>query len=671
MQNVDVRPEVIKRLAVHKAFEIIFDPEKPRYHPDAIGNDDLLSGEAKYFWDAKGKMINHVCFGHTTSKANGNNIKFNDYMEDGTPHDTTYICRTPGCKYYKVLFNNVIDLWMVATKNVPVDELYLAGDEFVESLKELCEICGIPYNAFSSSSATFSEEEKEAYLISKAIEETITLYHENLLDPTSNFSKEAINYILYDRSFLFVYLTDTFEEEMISVLSEQGISSDDIKNAIQELKLDCQNKEFDKSLASKSTKFFIESKAREKAMEFIVKEKFGFAPGKSGWTWAYNRVKGKYSDEILVKSGIIGIDEETGKAYDRYYSRVTIGKIFKGKYNNIYGRATWKNIDKSKRHYKRGGFTPTPLNYDIATRYKIVGLVEGEWDTKALNILGFDNFMETGGTNGFTNDLIDDLVDIRNRNTKNDRVQEFLLAGDEDLPGQAANIDIGGRLRKSGFPVKVMLLTEGDPNDYVTKYGSVAKEKIQTLIDEAISYEAFYILYTIEKLPRNSFADKKAAMEHIRPYAECLPADETLFVAKEVAKKMGEPDSFADYILTAWGVLQKQKLFVGFEEAKDSPWIILTKEQEVYQIAKMKFNLKNTVLIRNIESFFEELVVHNEETNLPIQNLVLDNSFSEEEVLYFKKSFPSFKLQNFDVDAKILEESKPNDLKTRFKKITV
>ena len=156
---------------------------------------------------------------------------------------------------------------------------------------------------------------------------------------------------------------------------------------------------------------------------------------------------------------------------------------------------------------------------------KYLILVEGFMDVIRLSTIGIKNVVATMGTS-----LTINQIKLLKRLSNN-----IYLCFDGDNPGKLANINNGEELIKHDINIKVISLDNNDdPDSYVLKNG---KEKFETLIEEAKSYQEYYMEYQKDNI---SITDIKEVTEYINKVLEKLKYNNNAIEKELVLKKLAK-----------------------------------------------------------------------------------------------------------------------------------
>lgn len=279
-----------------------------------------------------------------------------------------------------------------------------------------------------------------------------------------------------------------FIEALKFLADRAGIEVDDTKNEKQLRKLNL-NKALYK-INQETARFFYGSLNKTKiAMDYLTGrglnestiKSFGLGYAPNAWSSLQNHLKQKgFSQELMLKAGLIAKSEKSGNYYDKFRNRVMY-PIFDLKGNVIAfgGRV----MDDSKPKYLNSPETPVfskgeniyGLNF-VKKQQNIenIIIVEGYMDAISLHQFGIVNAVASLGT-AFTENQAKLLKRFSN---------EIIIAYDADTAGQAATLKGLAILEKEGCIVKVLTIPSGkDPDEFVRKEGADAfRERIRKSI---------------------------------------------------------------------------------------------------------------------------------------------------------------------------------------------
>lgn len=350
-----------------------------------------------------------------------------------------------------------------------------------------------------------------------------------------------------------------------------------------------------------------------------------------------------------------------GDAFKAKFVYLTFPTIYKGKYGTIAGRNIDINCKKEDRHYKLHGSTELPAGMDSLHDAEEFGIVEGEGDKVSAYAMGLKHVMEARGTNGLKPEYIEYIAEIRKENP--DKCRKCYLIYDPDGPGRAAVEITGRRLVDINVEVvvvrlpKVEVVVDGekkmkylDPNDLMTTYKENCVAIFNKHLKEAISYDAFMLLYRLEKAPDLSTDSAiRMAFKRNREHIDGIPKDELIFIMEEVLdvlEQSGKDRSKLEKGLKwAWfGEESKEESEQnpGFEVARMQSWLMVTDDEAVYNVWKKQLKLPNAVHILDAELFVKEL-----KNSSITKNITFDQNIDKQTGRYLWTELKGFNLTLF------------------------
>jgi DNA primase len=250
--------------------------------------------------------------------------------------------------------------------------------------------------------------------------------------------------------------------------------------------------------------------------------------------------------------------------------------------------------------------------------------------------------MEARGTKGFKRAHAEKIRQYRL--TDPSKCKKAYMVFDPDKPGKDAVMNIAKMLVEVGIEVLVITLPtitkdaevlQLDANDMLEEYQDQAAEEFLQLKEQAISFDAFCLLYKLGKEDVTNLSEARMAIKRVSEYLDVIPKLERVFILEEVLNNLSpaflkvglDKDLLRDYLKELWVHQEVKKPIEGLEKAdknKQPSWLV-TRDEETFE----KFNnkLSNLLLVRNLSLFKEKL---------DGKKLLFDCSFEKEEVIEFK-----------------------------------
>lgn len=241
--------------------------------------------------------------------------------------------------------------------------------------------------------------------------------------------------------------------------------------------------------------FFSNLMNNQNAKEYFLKrgikeetiKKFGLGYANDSWNslMFYLRKKG-INDGLLEEAGLISVNKEKGRKYDRFRNRVMFPVFdYQGKVIGFGGRV----LDDSKPKYLNSPETLVfqkgtnlyglnfALKHNMSERYFVI--VEGYMDLISLHQYGITNVVASLGT----------ALTINQARLLKRYADKVVISYDADLAGQMATLRGLEILRTAGFDVRVLSIPQGkDPDEYVRSNGREAFLKLINNAEPLIDY---------------------------------------------------------------------------------------------------------------------------------------------------------------------------------------
>ncbi len=216
-------------------------------------------------------------------------------------------------------------------------------------------------------------------------------------------------------------------------------------------------------------------------------KKFGLGFANDSWNslMFYLRKKG-INDTLLEEAGLISVNKEKGRKYDRFRNRVMFPVFdYQGKVIGFGGRV----LDDSKPKYLNSPETLVfqkgtnlyglnfALKHNMSERYFVI--VEGYMDLISLHQYGITNVVASLGT----------ALTINQARLLKRYADKVIISYDADMAGQMATLRGLEILRTAGFDVRVLNIPQGkDPDVYVRSNGKEAFLKLINSAEPLIDY---------------------------------------------------------------------------------------------------------------------------------------------------------------------------------------
>jgi DNA primase len=276
-------------------------------------------------------------------------------------------------------------------------------------------------------------------------------------------------------------------------------------------------KQLEGTLEGKAARAYLEDRNLDK--DALSRFGLGYAP--SGGDELLRHLKGKYSEKLLVESGLISREQQGGRLFDRFRRRITFpisnesGRIVafgcralgddQPKYLNspetpIYSKSNvLYHLDRAKEGIRRQDFAI---------------LVEGYMDAIAVARAGISNVVASCGTS-----LAEQQIKLLGRFTK-----RVVVNYDPDAAGQSATERSLALLLEQDFEVRVLALPpvgnkKADPDLFLREKGA---EEYLKLLKDAPSY-VDYLISRARQMDLSTGEAKSRAVNFLLPYVQKIP----------------------------------------------------------------------------------------------------------------------------------------------------
>src|SRR3984893_8690209 len=271
-------------------------------------------------------------------------------------------------------------------------------------------------------------------------------------------------------------------------------------------------KQLEGTLEGKAARAYLEDRGLDK--EAMAGFGIGYTP--SGGDALLRFLKPKYSEKLLVESGLVSRDP-SGRMFDRFRRRITFpisnesGKIV------AFG---WRALGDDQPKYLNSPETPIYSKSNVLyhmdrakegiRRQDFAILVEGYMDAIAVARAGISNVVASCGTS-----LAEPQIKLLGRFTR-----RVVVNYDPDTAGQAATERSISILLEQDFEVRVLALPgKADPDKFIRDQGADAYRK---LLKESPPYVDYLIAPARE--PEMPTAESKLrAVNFLLPYVQKIP----------------------------------------------------------------------------------------------------------------------------------------------------
>ncbi|HKV62348.1 MAG TPA: DNA primase [Candidatus Acidoferrum sp.] len=276
-------------------------------------------------------------------------------------------------------------------------------------------------------------------------------------------------------------------------------------------------KQLEGTLEGKAARAYLEDRGLDK--EAIARFGIGYAP--SGGDVVLRLLKPKYSEKLLVESGLISRDQNGTRLFDRFRRRITFPiSSESGKIVAFGARALGDDMPKYLNSPESPIYSKSNVLYhmdrakDALRRQDFAILVEGYMDAIAVARAGISNVVASCGTS-----LAEPQIKLLGRFTR-----RVVVNYDPDTAGQTATERSLSLLLEQDFEVRVLALPpvgdkKADPDLFIRERG---KDEYLKLLKEAPPY-VDYLIARARQMDLTTAEGKLRAVNFLLPYVQRIP----------------------------------------------------------------------------------------------------------------------------------------------------
>ncbi len=296
----------------------------------------------------------------------------------------------------------------------------------------------------------------------------------------------VISFVMKDRNMSFLdavkYLADRANISL-GLESKEKNKNAERKEVLYKVNVEAAKFFFSNLMNTPSAKeYFLNRGIKEETIK-----RFGLGFAKEGWNnLIFHLRKLGIKDDIMEAAGLISVNREKGKKYDRFRNRVMFPVFdYRGKVIGFGGRV----LDDSKPKYLNSPETLVfqkgtnlyglnfALKHTMKERYFVI--VEGYMDLITLHQYGITNVVASLGT----------ALTINQARLLKRYADKVVISYDADVAGQMATLRGLEVLRTAGFDVRVLQIPQGkDPDEFVRSNGKEAFLKLINAAEPLIDY---------------------------------------------------------------------------------------------------------------------------------------------------------------------------------------
>lgn len=359
-----------------------------------------------------------------------------------------------------------------------------------------------------------------------------------------------------------------------------------------------------------------------------------------------------FKTEDMVKAGVIGTMEDSGRVYD-FYGRRLIFPIFNG-FGDVVafsGRSVEQNVEHTK--YKNTPQTIVFNKSEIMFGFNFVRdlkkqnnmldtivIVEGHIDVIACHQVGITNTIGCMGTA---------LTSQHTRKIKQ-LVENVILCLDGDSAGANATYKAIDTLKEGGLNVKVVRLVGAkDPDEFIKKYG---KEKFMEMLTNAIDCVDFVLNDSAKKYDLNNNADRTKYIQESLNYISkfSTPAEQEIYLG--VVQKL---------VRVPIDALRKSLIAKETDEKPANQEEIAPEQIADNYLRESKIMLLASVLYKKIENLDDVELIFNADDELKPLYLYIKQKLAENKNITISSLFDEFQINDNSLIDKVINYSFPDE----------
>jgi len=357
------------------------------------------------------------------------------------------------------------------------------------------------------------------------------------------------------------FLVEKFGKELgmtLADVSKKAVYKEDVKQKILQATVDYYHflaTEVGK-YSDKIDRYYLEERhfkyvyTKEEFQEHKINSKIGITPSSPDNDKLYKKLKKlNFKDKDILDARVC-IKLDDGRIIDAYRNHAIIPYTYGDRIIGLYG----KNFNKNAKvkHKRLDGYYDTPTSLQNIVNQEEFYFVEGDNTEEALiailkqrglyESLKHKPILKTMGSKGFKDEHAVILEKYRNADSK--KLKTAYSIFDPDDAGRKGTLSVGRQLQNIA-KIKVMVIRmpvlekNGKPwyldvNDLFEAYQEEAGVIFEKLKENAISLDAFTLLYFLEAEEVKDYAGARIALKRHAQYLDYVPKEERLFIMEEV-----------------------------------------------------------------------------------------------------------------------------------------
>ena len=360
---------------------------------------------------------------------------------------------------------------------------------------------------------------------------------------------------------------------------------------------------------------------------------FGIGYANGEWDNLLNYLKNEgYSEEDILKTGLIIKNKNNNTYYDRFRNRVIfpifdVNKRIIGFGGRVIDDSMPKYLNSPESLIFNKGYNLYGIHLAReSVRNNSFILVEGYMDVIKMHVHGYTTAVAALGTS-FT----ENQVKLLKRYSKS-----FYIAFDSDEAGQKASLKAINMLKKNNLKAKIIIMKDAkDPDEYLNKFGKASFDK---LIENSLDYYSFLELHFKEMLENSN------KVEYINNFF-----DNIVNVNSEIEREL-----IFDKLSSKVGV-SKESIIREYNKRS-------TKQKTLIKTAKPAVKPQVTKITTCHEEELIKLILLNNDFAFKLSEIVNEDTFKDLKYYKILKELYECRINDISIDSDSLHKITKDDM---------
>ena len=360
---------------------------------------------------------------------------------------------------------------------------------------------------------------------------------------------------------------------------------------------------------------------------------FGIGYANGEWDNLLNYLKNEgYSEEDILKTGLIIKNKNNNTYYDRFRNRVIfpifdVNKRIIGFGGRVIDDSMPKYLNSPESLIFNKGYNLYGIHLAReSVRNNSFILVEGYMDVIKMHVHGYTTAVAALGTS-FT----ENQVKLLKRYSKS-----FYIAFDSDEAGQKASLKAINMLKKNNLKAKIIIMNDAkDPDEYLNKFGKASFDK---LIENSLDYYSFLELHFKEMLENSN------KVEYINNFF-----DNIVNVNSEIEREL-----IFDKLSSKVGV-SKESIIKEYNKRS-------TKQKTLIKTAKPAIKPQVAKITTCHEEELIRLILLNNDFALKLSEIVNEDTFKDLKYYKILKELYECRINDISIDSDSLHKITKDDM---------